>query len=153
MLNVSSHHSFNSSYWHTKRAAQGMVRKLAIYTIKLQKNVYSGICLLQSARPTASVQKQIFSGVLLNNCSEQFLNFPEKNLRQHPFLVKLQAFWNYSVIPTPIISYQYGNVIYLATIKWRLHSIAPCLKRLLLVTRLVNFKWTASFLESLVLIP
>lgn len=91
MLNVSSYHSFNSSYWHTKRAAQGMVRKLAIYTIKLQKNVYSGICLLQSARPTASVQKQIFSGVLLNNCSEQFLNFPEKNLRQHPFLVKLQA--------------------------------------------------------------
>ena len=91
MLNVSSHHSFNSSYWHTKRAAQGMVRKLAIYTINLQKNVYSGICLLQSARPTASVQKQIFSGVLLNNCSEQFLNFPKKNLRQHPFLVKLQA--------------------------------------------------------------
>ena len=37
MLNVSSHHSCNSSYLHTKRAAQEMVRKLAIYTIKLQK--------------------------------------------------------------------------------------------------------------------
>ena len=39
MLNVSSHNSFNRSYLHTKRAAQEMVRKLAIYTIKLQQKM------------------------------------------------------------------------------------------------------------------